>query len=172
MSFRKHFLAWVCVPLVAAGAMTGCTTKRERVEQRQQTSDKSPITTPPDGASRGISPTPDRAVVDTVSSVAEIFSRIHEYESTLSQIIAAGRLDELGADASRISELLRTAGRLVQVSPDQRSNFESHVSAAERAADALGEAGTAGNLEESKARNADLQRELGIVERLAHPGTS
>jgi hypothetical protein len=150
--------------------LIGCTTKRERVEQRQESSDKSPVTTPPDGASRGISPTPDRAVMDTVSSVAEIFSRIHEYESILSQIIAAGRLGELGADAARVSEFLAMAELRAQIPPDQRGDFEGHVSAAKRAAGALGEAGKAGNLEDAKARNADLQRELGIVERLARAG--
>ena len=170
MSLR-NVLVWACVPLVAAGASIGCTTRRESVEQRQQTSGKSPITTPSDGVARGVSPTPDRAVVDTVSSVADIFSRIHEYESTLSQIIAAGRLDELGADASRISGLLAMAELRVQIPPSQRGDFESHVSAAKSAASALGEAGRAGSLEESKARNADLQRELGIVERLARAGT-
>jgi hypothetical protein len=151
--------------------LIGCTTKREGVEQRRQTSGKSPVATPSDGVARGISPAPDRAVVDTVSSVAEIFSRIHEYESILSQIIAAGRLDELGADASRVSELLAMAELRAQVPPDQRGDFEGHVSTAKRAASALGEAGRAGNLEESKARNADLHRELGIVERLARDGT-
>jgi hypothetical protein len=99
--------------------------------------------------------------------VAEIFSRIHEYESNLSQIIAAGRLNELGEDASRISELLAAAEHRAQVPPDQRGEFEGHVSAAQRAASALGEAGKAGSLDEAKARNADLQRELGMVERLA-----
>lgn len=180
MSFR-NVSVWACVPLIAIGAF-GCTAKREGVEQRQQTSGKLQIGTPSDSGARGVSPAsdpgargvspaPDRAVVDTVSSVAEVFSRIHQYESSLSQIIAAGRLNELRADASRINELLATASHLAQVPPDQRGDFEGHVSAAERAARALGDAGMAGSLEESKAENAILQRELGIVERLAHAGT-
>lgn len=171
MSLRTYILVWVCVSLVAVGSMIGCTAKRERVEQRQQTSGQSQLAPPSDSRSPGATATPDRAVPDTVSSVAEIFSRIHEYESTLSQIIASGRLDELGADASRVSELLAMAELRAQVPPDQRGDFEGHVSAAKRAASALGEAGEAGSLEEAKARNADLQRELGMVERLAHAGT-
>lgn len=171
MSLRTVSVSvWVWIPLVAAGPLIGCTAKRERVEQRQQTSGQSQLAPPSDSRSRGATSTPDRAVPDTVSSVAEIFSRIHESESNLSQIIAAGRLNELGTEASRIGELLGTLQR-AQVPPDQRGDFEGHVSAAKRAASALGEAGGAGSLEEAKARNADLQRELGMAERLAHAGT-
>lgn len=166
MSLRS-ISVWAWVSLVAVGALIGCTTKRESVEQKQQTSGTSQLTTPSDGGTRSTSPAPEHAVGDTVSSVAEIFSRIHEYESNLSQIIAAGRLNELGEDASRISELLAAAEHRAQVPPDQRGEFEGHVSAAQRAASALGEAGKAGSLDEAKARNADLQRELGMVERLA-----
>lgn len=159
MSLRNP-MVWACVAFATLGAPLGCTTKREAVEQRQQSSGSSPITPPSDSAA------PERAVVDTASSVDELFSRIHQHESHLSQIIAAGRLDGLETDAMRISALLATAGDMAQVPPDQRKNFEMRISEARKAAIALVEAGRAGNLEESRVRNADLQKELGIVERL------
>lgn len=166
----RNTIIGVCLVIATLGAPTGCTTKREGVEQRQQTSGRSESTTPSDSGG-GPSAAPEHAVVDTAGSVAELFSRIHEHESHLSQIIAAGRLNELAADASKISELLATASHLAQVPRDQRAEFEGYVAEAKKAADALGQAGKGGNLEESKARNADLQRELGIVERfVARPG--
>lgn len=161
MSLRNT-MVWACVAFATLGAPLGCTTKREAVEQRQQSSGSSSITPPSDSAlSRSAAPE-----VETASSVEELFSRIHQHESHLSQIIAAGHLDGLETDAMRISALLATAGDLAQVPPDQRKNFEMRVSEARKAATALVEAGRAGNLEESRARNADLQKELGIVERL------
>jgi len=166
----RNSTVWACVLVATLGAPIGCTTKRDGAEQRQQTSGRSESTTPSD-AGRGPSAAPEHAVTDTASSVAELFSRIHEHESHLSQIIAAGRLNELEADAAEISELLATAVRLAQVPRDQRTEFDGYVAEAKKAADALGRAGKAGNLEESKALNSDLQKALGIVERfVARPG--
>lgn len=162
----QNKLVWVCVALAMLGSPIGCSTKREAVEQKQQESDRSPITTPSDSGARVAPEAPEHAVVvDSARSVAELFSQIHEHESHLSQIIAAGRLNELDADASKISALLAESVHLAQVPSDQRDEFERHVSEAKRAATAIGAAGKAGNLEESKARNADLQKELGMVER-------
>lgn len=161
----QNKLVWVCVALAMLGTAIGCSTKQETAEQKQQVSGTAPLTTPSDSGARVAPEAPDHAVVDSARSVAELFSQIHEHESHLSQIIAAGRLNELDADASKISALLAESVHLAQVPSDQRGEFERHVSEAKRAATAIGEAGKAGNLEESKARNADLQKELGMVER-------
>jgi hypothetical protein len=160
----RTIMALVCVLLAASGL--GCTGKRESVDQRRATSGGSPLPVPPKRGLRGSPATPGNAVVDSASSVAEIFSQVHEHETALSELIAAGRLNELGIEASRIRELLGTVVRLAQVPPDQRADLEGHVAEAKSAAIGLLEAGKAGNLEGSQARNADLQRELGIVERM------
>lgn|GEM_PF-7016134 len=171
MSLRGS-MAVVFFLLASLGAPIGCTPKREQAEQRQGTSGGSQVPLPSGSGLHSSPAAPSSTVVDTASSLDEIISRIHEHESTLSQIIAAGRLNEMGVEVSRIRELLTKAVTLAQVQPDQRTELEGHVSEAKRVAAALVEAGKAGSLEESKARNADLQRELGLVERMVVPHLS
>lgn len=158
-------LILVCILTAAVGAI-GCTRKQERVEQSQQ---ESQMPAPTDSGSQ--SSRMEMGSADTADSVAEIFSRIHEHESSLSQIVVAGRWNELATETSRIRDLLATAVKVMRVPPEQQAEFEGHVSEARRLSRALAEAGKAGDVEGSKSLNADLQKELGLLERMAvRPG--
>ena len=158
----------VCVLLAALG-MIGCTRKQERTEQSQQSQMPAPSDSGP-SASR-MEPGAGKAVADTADSVAVIFSRIHEHESSLSQIVVAGRWNELATETSKIRELLAAAVKVMRVPPDRQAELESHVSEARRLAKALGEAGKAGDTEGAKSLNVELQKELGDLERMAvRPG--
>lgn len=155
-----------CILVAALGA-TGCTRKQERAAQSQQ---ESPMRTPGDSGAPVSRLEPETgAVADTAESVAEIFSRIHEHESSLSQIVVAGRWNELATETSRIRDLLAAAAKVMRVPPDQQAELEGHLSEARRLSRALGDAGKAGDVDGSKSLNADLQKELGSLERMAVP---
>jgi hypothetical protein len=157
MSVRRSLILAV---LGAFVAVYGCTGKREQAEQRTEATPRGESPATPEGTLGG------RTAADSTSSVIELFSRIHQNESELSQIITAGRLNEVGQKAFLIRDLLATAAGRANVPLDQRAALEQHVSAVSRVAIALGNAGRAGNQDETKAQNSELQRELGIVERM------
>jgi len=142
-------------------AASGCG-KRERAEEsREMRTREAEMSTPaePSDSARG------PAIADT-ASVADLFSLIHEHESKLSQTITANRLDEVGREAFLIRDLTVTAARRANVPVDQRAALEQHVSTVGRLATELSGAGKAGDLTETQARNAELQKELGIIERM------
>lgn len=157
MSVRRSLILAALGAFVAA---SGCTGKRQHAEQRTEAGPRSESPATPEGTRGG------RTAADSTSSVIELFSRIHENESELSQIISAGRLNEVGQKAFLIRDLLAAAAGRANVPLDQRAALEQHVSAVRRVAIALDKAGRAGDLDETKAQNSELQRELGIIERM------
>ena len=161
MIVRRFLVLAVLGTFVAA---SGCSGKREHAEERRQMQTGVVQRSEPSAPSE-----PTRgsvAAVDSAGSVDELFSRIHDHESKLSQTIAANRLDEVGREAFLIRDLTLTAAGLANVPADQKAAFEQHVSTVGRVAADLSAAGKAGDLNEVKARNAELQKELGIIERM------
>ena len=119
----------------------------------------------------------DTAAGDSTESAAELFSRIHDHESKLSRTITSNRLEEVGREAFLIRDLTVTAADQANVPVNQKAALQQHVSTVRRVATELSEAGKAGEVNEVKARNAEFQRELGIIERMigqargSSPGT-
>jgi len=159
MIARRFLVLAALMTLVAA---SGCSGKREHAEEVRRTGDVPRSQQP---ARPEPSPT-GTAVVDSAGSVDELFSRIHTHEAEISQAITAGRLDEVGREALLIRDLTVTATGLANVPVDQRSSLEQHVLTVKRVAADLSAAGKAGDLIEIKARNAEFQKELGIIERM------
>ena len=153
---------------------SGCSGKREHAEEGRQVETRE--------AQRSEPPAPSEsarggAAADSAESAAELFSRIHDHESKLSQTITSNQLDEVGREAFLIRDLIVTAAGRANVPLDQKASLEQRVSTIRRVATDLSEAGKAGNLNEVKARNAEFQKELGIMERMigqvggSNPGT-
>jgi hypothetical protein len=153
MIIRRSLVLAAFATLVIA---SGCSGKREHAEEgRQMRTGEAP---------RGPLPAPSEPARG--DSTAELFSRVHDHESRLSQTITANRLDEVGQEAFLIRDLIVTAARQANVPVDQKAALEEHVSTVRRMAAALSRVGKAGNLNEAKAGNAELQRELGLIERM------
>jgi hypothetical protein len=142
---------------------SGCSGKREHAEESRQVETREAQRSEPHASSdsaRG------GAAADSAESVAELFSHVHDHESKLSQTITSNRLDEVGQEAFLIRDLIVTAAGRANVPLNQKTSLEQRVSTIRRMATDLSEAGKAGNLSEVKARNAEFQRELGIIERM------
>jgi hypothetical protein len=153
MIIRRSLVLAALAILVTA---SGCSGKREHAEERgQMRTGEVP---------RSALPAPSEPARG--DSIAELFSRVHDHESKLSQTITANRLDEVGQEAFLIRDLIVTAAGRANVPVDQKATLEQHVSTVRRMAAALSEAGKADNLDEAKAGNAELQRELGLIERM------
>jgi hypothetical protein len=150
--------------LAASLLASGCTGKQERAEQRRESQTEEPRgteSTRPPADPPGVT-----ATVDASATVNELFGRIHEHESTLSQTISAGRLNEVGREAFLIRDLAVAASGRATVPVNQKAALEAHMATVRRVATDLDEAGKAGDLNEAKARNAEFQQELGIIERM------
>jgi len=153
----RRFL--VLAALATCVAAPGCSGKREQAEESREMQ--------PGEAQRSGPPARGGAAgADSVESAAELFSRIHDHESRLSQTITSNRLDEVGREAFLIRDLIVTAAGQANVPVNQKAALEQHVSMVRRVATNLSEAGKAGDLNEVKARNAEFQRELGTIERM------
>jgi hypothetical protein len=166
---RSSLILAALATLVAA---SGCGKREHAEESRQMQTQEVRGSTPP----APLESAPGPVVADT-ASVADIFSLIHEHESKLSQTITANQLDEVGREAFLIRDLTVAAARRANVAVDQKAALEQHVSTVRRLATELSEAGKAGDLTETQARNAELQKELGVIERMIgqnpgpNPGT-
>lgn len=178
MIVRRTLVLAALALLVAA---SGCSGKRERAEVSRQVDtgeaprSKSPALSEPGRGGAATDST--ESVSDSTEAAAELFSRIHDHESKLSQTIIANRLDEVGPEAFLIRDLIVTAARQASVPANQKAALDQHVSAVRSMAADLSEAGRAGNLNAVKAGNGGFQRELGMIERLigqahgSNPGT-
>ena len=156
MMVRRSLVLMVVATVVAA---PGCSGKREHAEEsRQIETGKVQRSEPPVrvGAAAG----------NRGESANELFSRIHDHESKLSQTITSNRLDEVGREAFLIRDFTVTAANQANVPVNQRAELEQHVSTVRRVATDLSKAGKDGDLDEVKARNSEFQRELGIIERM------
>src|SRR5262249_1141175 len=99
-------------------------------------------------------------------SMAEIFSRIHEHESEISQIIVSAQLNEVEREAVAIRGLLADAAAQASVSGDQRDALKDHVAVANYPITAVIKAAKSGDVNDAKAQNSRMQGELGAVERM------
>jgi hypothetical protein len=164
VSVRSILASLVLAALATFVAASGCSGKREQAEEsrQMQTGDaqRSELPAPSELAGGGA------AAVDSAASVADLFDRIHDHESKLSQTITSNRLEEVGREAFLIRDLTVTVAGRANVPVNQKAALEQHVSTVVRVATDLSAAGKAGDLSEVKARNAEFQRELGIIERM------
>jgi hypothetical protein len=168
MNIRRLAIPAALASLILVSA---CTSKRreqaeESGQERVQTQVAPPVSTDSIGESRSDAGTPRS------SSVTEIFSRMHEHESHLSQIITAGELTEVESEALAIRSLLLEAVGKANVPADQKSALDNHEAVAKYAIASVIKAAKSGDVNDTKAQNSRMQGELGEVERiLVGPGT-
>lgn len=158
MEFRHAVLVAGVLAILA-----GCTRKQEQ-------SASSTTTPPAEATSAGTTPPPGHegatAQVSTEGSVADLIARINREEASLDQIIADAQLSSVHVKAFAVRDLAVAAADRAQLTGGAKATLDHHIDRIRSLAGALDEAGDAGDLSKTKARQAEFHTELQALNRL------
>ncbi len=149
--FRAMVLSGMVLGLVVAG----CAPQKETVQTSETTKTQTSTPTPaePPAASGSIS--------------GQILTELRQHESELAQIVEQGRLGEVHGKVEVIGTLIASApDRATDLPEASRIQLRERAASAAKMADALHDAGDAGDLSATKTHFGHYQAELRGIETL------
>lgn len=134
----------------------GCAPKDETAQTPESTSSRAPA---PSASTE--SPTP------AAGNSAQILSELRQYETELAQIVEQGRLGEVHGKVEAINTLLAAApDRAIDLPEASRAQLRERAASAAKMADALHDAGDAGDLSATKMHLGHFQADLKVIENI------
>jgi len=136
--------------------VAGCARKDETAQSPESTLSRSPAPSPATE-----SPMP------AGSNSAQILIELRQHETELTQIVEQGRLNEVHAKVEAINSLLAAApDRATDLPEASRAQLRERATSAAKMADALHDAGDAGDLSATKMHLGHFQADLDAIENI------